>query len=171
MSAATKMQTLSGDELQELLALLKGADTVELKLTIPESQRNASLVALGIDPLDARIRQVFFFDTPELALDRAGLVVRARRVQGAAADSVVKRRPVVPDELSSKTRRDPFFGVEVPVASPSVPNEVLDPRSAWADKAEHDAQARKLAGMFAENFKEFECQVPPEVTIAGPHSN
>jgi hypothetical protein len=56
---------------------------------------------------------VFFFDTPELALDQQGVVVRARRVQGKGDDSVVKLRPVVPSELPGKVRRSKSFGVEV----------------------------------------------------------
>ena len=55
--------------------------------------------ALDIDPLDAQIREVYFFDTPDLALDRQGVVVRARRVQAVGDDTVVKLRPVVPAEL------------------------------------------------------------------------
>ena len=63
---------------------------------------------------------------------------------------------------------DPVFGVEVPVAVPGVPTEVLNPRNTWSDKAAYDAQARKLAAMFIENFKAFSAQVKPEVTAAGP---
>ena len=70
-------------------------------------------MALGLDPLQAQIRQVFFFDTPELALNTSGLVVRARRIQGKGDDSVVKLRPVVPDELPAALRRQLGFGVEV----------------------------------------------------------
>ena len=66
-----------------------------------------------MDPLDAQVRQVFFFDTPDLALDGAGVVVRARRVQGKGDDTVVKLRPVVPDELPAKLRASAMFGVEV----------------------------------------------------------
>ena len=69
--------------------------------------------ALGIDPLDAQLRQVVFFDTPDLQLDRAGVVVRARRVQGAGDDSVVKLRPVVPGDLPKRLRQATEFGVEV----------------------------------------------------------
>ena len=104
---------LTDDKLQELLGLLRGADSVELKLTIPDDARSRVLQVLGIDPLEARIRQVFFFDTPELTLDRGGVVVRARRIQDAAADTTVKLRPVVPDELPKSLRRDPAFTVEV----------------------------------------------------------
>jgi hypothetical protein len=66
-----------------------------------------------MDPLDAQIRQVVFFDTPELALDSHGVVVRARRIQGRGDDSVVKLRPVVPDELPAELRRSAAFRVEV----------------------------------------------------------
>ena len=56
---------------------------------------------------------MFFFDTPDLALDAAGLVVRARRVQGGSGDSVVKLRPVEPTELPKRIRRSDAFTVEV----------------------------------------------------------
>jgi hypothetical protein len=104
---------LADDELAELLDLIRGADTVELKLTVPETDQRSTVEALGMDPVDAQIRQVFFFDTPELALNQAGVVVRARRVQRKGDDSVVKLRPVMPVELPSKLRRSPAFGVEV----------------------------------------------------------
>jgi phosphoenolpyruvate carboxykinase (ATP) len=64
--------------------------------------------------------------------------------------------------------RDPVFGFEVPVAVAGVPAEVLLPRGTWADPAAYDAQAKKLAGMFRENFRHFESQVPAEVLAAGP---
>jgi hypothetical protein len=104
---------LSGERLSELLGLMKGADSVELKLTIPESDQRSAIAALGLDPLDAQVRQVVFFDTPDLALFDRGLVVRARRVQRRGDDSVVKLRPVVPAELPTPLRRSPSFGVEV----------------------------------------------------------
>jgi hypothetical protein len=105
--------SLPDEKLVELLALIKGADTVELKLTVPVSDRSRAAWALGVDPLDAQIRQVYFFDTPDLTLNKSGLVVRARRVQRKGDDSVVKLRPVVPDELPAKLRLSPNFGVEV----------------------------------------------------------
>jgi hypothetical protein len=110
-SAATP--NLSDEQIDELIALLHGADSVELKLTVPESQQRSAVTALNMDPVDAQIRQVFFFDTPDLALNQAGVVVRARRVQRKGDDSVVKLRPVVPAELPAKLRRSPDFGVEV----------------------------------------------------------
>jgi nitrogen fixation protein FixH len=104
---------LISPELEELLQLLGDADSVELKLTVPNEDRQTAVAALGVDPLDARLRQVFFFDTADLALDRAGVVVRARRTQGDPDDTVVKLRPVVPKELPDDLRARPDFVVEV----------------------------------------------------------
>ena len=95
---------LDDAQVAEILGLLPGADSVELKLTVPEASHRSTIAALGLDPLDAQIRQVYFFDTPDLALDRHGVVARARRIQGRAHDSVVKLRPVHPENLSGKGR-------------------------------------------------------------------
>jgi hypothetical protein len=111
--AARAAPALSDRELVELLALTRQSDSVELKLTIPEGHQRSAVQALDMDPLDAQIRQVFFFDTPDLALDSHGLVVRARRVQRRADDSVVKLRPVVPAELPDELRESASFFVEV----------------------------------------------------------
>ena len=104
---------LTPEQLGELLQLLKGADTVELKLSVPDAARRSTVNALDMDPLDAQIRQVVFFDTPDLLLNQHGVVVRGRRVQGREGDSVVKLRPVVPEQLPASLRRDRMFGVEV----------------------------------------------------------
>jgi hypothetical protein len=110
---ATTAPTLSGDQIAEMLALTKGSDSVELKVTVPESAHRSTIAALGIDPLQAQIRQVFFFDTPTLDLDKQGVVVRARRIQNKGDDAVVKLRPVVPDNLAPEIRQSPNFTVEV----------------------------------------------------------
>jgi hypothetical protein len=112
-SAAQPRTRLSEEQLAEVLALGKRADSIELKLTVPESAHGATVRALDVDPLESQIRQVFFFDTPELALDAAGLVVRARRIQGKGGDTVVKLRPADPDQLASKLRASSSVTVEV----------------------------------------------------------
>jgi hypothetical protein len=104
---------LTDDALAEMLSLMKGAGSVELKLTIPESAQRSTVQALGMDPLGAQVRLVFFYDTPDLQLESAGVVVRARRVAGKGDDSVVKLRPIVPSELPRKVRESPWCMVEV----------------------------------------------------------
>jgi hypothetical protein len=108
-----RLTELSDEELGELLGLVKGADSVELKLTLPEADQVPTVRALRLDPLQAQIRQVFFFDTPDLALNKHGVVPRARRIQGKAHDSVVKLRPIVPDDLPADVRESPGMVVEV----------------------------------------------------------
>ena len=63
---------------------------------------------------------------------------------------------------------DPVFGLHIPTSCPGVPAEVLNPRNTWKDKEAYDETARKLAGMFRENFKQFADGVPDEVLAAAP---
>jgi phosphoenolpyruvate carboxykinase (ATP) len=64
--------------------------------------------------------------------------------------------------------RDPVFGIEVPASVPDVPSELLVPRNTWSDPSAYDAQARKLAQMFRENFEQYRTGVPDAVAAAGP---
>jgi hypothetical protein len=109
----TLRRGFSDAQLIELVGLIEDSDSVELKLTVPEAHQRSTVAALGMDALDAQIRQVFFFDTPDLTLLQNGLVVRARRIQGKGGDTVVKLRPVVPTELPDALRRSSGFNVEV----------------------------------------------------------
>ena len=67
-----------------------------------------------------------------------------------------------------ETVEDPIFRVAVPVAVPGVPDEVLVPRNNWPDPAAYDAAARKLAGMFHDNFAKYADGVTAEIRDAGP---
>ena len=62
---------------------------------------------------------------------------------------------------------DPFFGLATPVEVKGVPTGVLNPRRTWPDANAYDAQAKKLAGMFRENFEKFG-SVDPAIKNAGP---
>ena len=64
--------------------------------------------------------------------------------------------------------RDAIFNLDVPTSCPEVPAEVLQPRNTWANPADYDVQATKLASMFAENFAAFESGVTSAVKAAGP---
>jgi phosphoenolpyruvate carboxykinase (ATP) len=70
------------------------------------------------------------------------------------------------DDVAYET--DPVFNVDVPITCPGVPAEVLRPRQTWANGADYDAQAGKLAAMFAKNFKSFAGSVTADVVAAGP---
>jgi hypothetical protein len=104
---------LTDEQLVELLDLTRHSDSVEIKLSVPLEQQRKAVQALGLDPLEGQIRLIHFFETPDLALQEAGLVVRARRVQGKGDDSVIKLRPVVAKDLPAALRESPSFFVEV----------------------------------------------------------
>jgi hypothetical protein len=151
-----RRSTLSSEQLTQLLQLLKGTDSVELKLTVPDADRRSAVAALDMDPLDAQIRQVVFFDTPDLVLNQHGVAVRARRIQRKPGDSVVKLRPAVPDQFAASLRKSPNFGVEVDampggfVCSGSMKAE-LDPLQV----KDTLAGSRPLRGLFTKEQRAF----------------
>ena len=103
----------TGEQIIEMFKLVKGATSVELKLSVPVTAGNATIKSIGLDPVEAQPRQAFFFDTPDLALNKAGVVVRARRIQGGDADTVIKLRPVDPSTIDPDLRRSAAFKIEV----------------------------------------------------------
>ena len=62
---------------------------------------------------------------------------------------------------------DPIFNVMIPKTCPNVPDEILNPREVWADKAAYDKQAKDLAKRFVENFKKYD-NMPQHIIDAGP---
>ena len=67
---------------------------------------------------------------------------------------------------SAEFRKDPNFGFEVPVSIDGVPDLLLDPRRTWDDAMAYDEQARKLVGMFAENFAQYVDFIDDDVKAA-----
>lgn len=62
---------------------------------------------------------------------------------------------------------EPFFGLEIPKAVEGVDSNVLDPKAMWADKAEYDVTANKLAKLFEDNFAKYD-KMPENIKKAGP---
>jgi hypothetical protein len=145
------------------MSLLKGADSVELKLTVPAAAHRATIDGLGLDPVEAQPRQVFFFDTPDLALDKAGVVVRARRMPGGRADTVVKLRPVDPGALSPELRKNAAFNVEVDVLPGGfVCSGSFKGKSTGQEVRDAIRGTRPLRKVFAKEQRAFYAQHAPE---------
>ncbi|GIX30043.1 MAG: phosphoenolpyruvate carboxykinase [ATP] [Porticoccaceae bacterium] len=64
------------------------------------------------------------------------------------------------------TEQLPILNLSFPTQVPGVDPRYLDPRKAWADPAAWEREARRLARLFAENFRKFDA--PAEVVAAGP---
>lgn len=73
-------------------------------------------------------------------------IAHTRTMVNAVLDGKLKNVPL---------EKEPFFGLMIPKHCPGVPDEILNSRNTWSKPADYDAQAKKLAGMFAENFKQY----------------
>lgn len=163
-SAATEQPTrrLTDAQLKEVMRLIKGANSVELKLTVPASAHRATVQGLPMDPVEAQPRQVYFFDTPDLQLFRAGVVVRARRIAGGKGDTVVKLRPVEPDDIAPRLRRNPMFKIEVD----ALPGGFVCSASFKAKSTGHEIRdavsgKRKLSKLFSKEQRAFYAEHAP----------
>jgi len=167
--------TLDDAQLAELLEEMGRADTVELKLTVPDSGFRSAVDALDLDPLEAQMRQVIFFDTPDLALYTNGVVVRSRRIQGGGGDTVVKLRPLPKGLRVGKNHRPKGLGVEVDampggfVCSGSIKGKTT------AAEVRKVAQGRsKIGSLFTSVQKDFFGQHAPsglrmrDLSVLGP---
>ena len=64
--------------------------------------------------------------------------------------------------------RDPLFGFDVPLRVEGLEPRHLRQKNTWRDGVAYEAQAQKLAKMFAENFKRYQGLVEPSLQEAGP---
>jgi phosphoenolpyruvate carboxykinase (ATP) len=69
---------------------------------------------------------------------------------------------------NAPTQTDPFFQLDVPTHCPGIPANLISPRDAWPDSQAYDRVARRLAGLFRENFATYAQFVSDEVRQAGP---
>ena len=148
---------------------------MELKLTVPEADQRSAVEALGMDPLESQLRQVFFFDTPDLALDKKGVVARARRVQRKGDDSVVKLRPVVPSQLDKSLRQSPNMVVEVDAMPGGFVCSASEKRTLGTTEVRAAVKGeRQLRKLFSKGQRAFFAEHAPdgidldELTILGP---
>ncbi len=63
----------------------------------------------------------------------------------------------------AKYVKDPIFGLMMPTGVAGIPDEVLNPRLAWSDKAAYDRAAHQLAARFEQNFATFQDGASEEV--------
>lgn len=96
----------------KVAAEVGGSDDVEFKATVSHKQIAAGLKRYALTPNNDEERHVYFFDTPNLDLFRAGVVLRARRVIGGTHDSTVKMRPVDPKKIPKEWKKFKGFKIE-----------------------------------------------------------
>ncbi len=67
-----------------------------------------------------------------------------------------------------KFEAHPVFGMLMPKSCPNVPDEILNPRNTWEDKAAYDTKANDLAKQFIKNFEKYASGVSEETLAAAP---
>jgi phosphoenolpyruvate carboxykinase (ATP) len=85
-------------------------------------------------------------------------------------------RAMITEALEGNLEKEDFttheiFGLQMPTNCNNVPNEVLDPKQTWEDKAAYDAKAKTLAKSFKDNFQKFEEYANAEIMAGAPNSN
>jgi phosphoenolpyruvate carboxykinase (ATP) len=68
----------------------------------------------------------------------------------------------------AETAVDPVFGLIVPKTCGNVPDEILNPRNTWADKAAYDQKAKHLAALFVKNFEKYQDRCSDAIRKAAP---
>ena len=71
------------------------------------------------------------------------------------------------DLKNASYRHDRIFNLDVPVHIEGIPDELLDPKSQWADKEAYEKTARELANGFIKNFNRFP-NTGEDIVKAGP---
>ncbi len=100
--------------------LMAGAEAIEIKATIPPKQVAAALAHYKLTRSNDEQRFIYFFDTPQLEMLKAGIVLRARRVVGDEHDSTVKFRPVDPAKVGKRWRKFRDFKIEADASEKGV---------------------------------------------------
>jgi CYTH domain len=113
--------------------------TVEMKITARARDQDEVLEALEQAHIEHEARDVYF-DTTDLTLFEAGIVLRARRVHDGADDSTVKLRPVESKSIGERWKADPKLEFEVDAIGDNYVSSAK--LSADQDRGEIDEVAR-----------------------------
>jgi hypothetical protein len=104
---------MTDEETRAQLEIDPAIGAVEMKITARARDEDEVVEALERGDVEPEAREVCFFDTSNLTLLEAGIVLRARLVHDGADDSTVKLRPVDPKSLSERWKSDPKLELEV----------------------------------------------------------
>jgi hypothetical protein len=148
---------------------------VEVKEMIAAGDVERAADALHLSPSKAERREVYFYDTADLELFDAGLILRTRKVIDGADDSTVKMRPLQANEVSKGWFDLEGFKCEIDqTAGKAIPSCSLTIRQ---DQGEIDEVAQgtrsvdKLYSSEQELFASSYCPVEPDwggLQVLGP---
>jgi hypothetical protein len=132
-----------------------GAGQVEIKVTLAERDASRAHQVFKLAQRSPSERQIYFFDTGDLTLNRAGVILRARRVKDDPDDTTVKIRPLTADDVAPEwLSRDGFKCEEDWVGAKHVPACSLTkaPDHAIANTVDGYDSVKRLFGDRQEEF-------------------
>jgi len=154
---------------------IEGADKVEIKITVTKNDEQRAYDALELGRRDAARRDIYFFDTPELTLNKAGVVIRARAIEDDDHDSVVKIRPVEPDKVDDKWREADGFKIEADAVGDKVVKSASFKKKQKKDAIEKVAKGEDpISELFSKKQKAFMAEFYDgpvgmgDLTVLGP---
>jgi hypothetical protein len=157
------------------LGLDPAIENVEFKITVRASQEELVRAELRKADVEPQLRRVYFFDTQELPLYDAGVVLRARVTRDAADDSTVKLRPVVPAEIDRRWRETDGFEIELDmVGDTPVCSAKLEATQRRDEIDQVAAGERRLRTLFSEDQERLIGDFAPiglswhELSVLGP---
>ena len=158
---------LTTEQTLEVFEHLKYSSSLELKVMVPDTALRGTINRIGFDMIDTEPRITYFFDTADLALNKAGIIVRARRRSGGKADTAIKLRPVDPSRLDPALREDPDFKVELDVMPGGYVCSATAKGKSTAQDVLDAAEGRKpLEKLFSRKQRAFFLEhAPPGFTI------
>ena len=104
---------MPGEPLETEVQIDPAIGAVEIKITARVEDEDLALRILEQRGDQPQGRTIYFFDTPNLELFDAGLVLRARKVKGDQDDSTVKLRPVDPARIAIEWMQTAGFEIEL----------------------------------------------------------
>jgi hypothetical protein len=148
---------------------------VEMKITARVEDEDQVVAAARWADSEPESREIFFFDTSDLRLFDAGVLLRARRVHDGVDDSTVKLRPVDPKGLSRDWLSNPNLELEVDVVGKafvySVKLSSEQDRGEIGEVASGEREIRKLFTTDQERLLDDEAPLPipwHELGVLGP---
>jgi hypothetical protein len=132
----------------------------EFKVTVLPHEEAAVRAELEHQEAAFRKREVYFYDTPDLALKRRHIFLRARTTQGKEPDATVKLRPGTPVPAWHAAR----YEIDV-IGDNEVGSLKLDRPKGEVDAADIDSRPRKLFNGAQEDLIP---HVWPDLKVLGP---
>jgi hypothetical protein len=154
---------VAGEQLKRELRIDPAIRAVEVKITARIEDEETVLRLLKATGEEPQARTIYFFDTATLELFDAGLVLRARKIEGETDDTTVKLRPVDPARIPINWMKTDGFEIEMDrVGDAQVISAKLTASQARGEIDEAVAGRRPLRKLFSKDQERLIAEFGPQ---------